>query len=197
MNHDYQIDFSQYYGLNKSSSDSSRELKKNAQQIPSLEQIARYNIGQSGANHTEPYPPYMMHACGDPGCTDTDSAKDTGTEDYSDMTSSNQLPYQSYPLTSDSGADTSAAGTEGLEPIQEYNQPFPITAESIQYLNGFLRSQIGRRVTIEFLVGNNCLVTRDGFLLAVGANFILINPTDTDDIMACDFFNIKFIKIYY
>lgn len=197
MNHDYQIDFSQYYGLNTPIQNSGDDFKKTARQIPSLEQIARYNAEQQGFTPTNPYPPYMHH-CSGMGCTDNVSSSNN-------MENAQQLPHQSYPLTEESTTPSTAnpptsseiKSTESLQPIQEYNQPFPITAESIQYLNGFLRSQIGRRVRIDFLVGNNCLVTKDGFLLAVGANFLLINPTDTDDILACDFFNIKFITIYY
>lgn len=64
-------------------------------------------------------------------------------------------------------------------------------------MNGFLRTQIGRPVQVEFLVGTNNMVTRSGILLAVGANFILINEAETDDILACDFYNIKFIRFYY
>lgn len=201
MNHDYQIDFSQYYGLNNPIQSSGDDFKKTAHQIPSLEQIARFNAEQQGIVPTEAYPPYMRR-CGDSGCTNTTPSTNTANDIMNPV---QQLPHQSYPLTDSSmssASDTTPTTsdmntTEGLEPIQAYNQPFPITAESIQYLNGFLRSQIGRRVRIDFLVGNNCLVTKDGFLLAVGANFLLINPTDTDDIMACDFYNIKFIKIYY
>lgn len=82
-------------------------------------------------------------------------------------------------------------------PITEYNQPYPINASNIQYLNGFIRSQVGRRVHVEFLIGTNNIVEKDGYLVAVGANFILLNPLDTTDILACDFYNIKFMKFYY
>ena len=82
-------------------------------------------------------------------------------------------------------------------PINDLNQPMPMTAESLQYLNGFLRTQIGRRVTVEFLIGTNTLVDRTGILLGVGANYILINETDSDDLLACDYYNIKFVKFYY
>ncbi len=84
-----------------------------------------------------------------------------------------------------------------LMPIDEYNQPYPITAQNIQYLNTFIRSQVGRRVHVEFLIGTNNIVEKDGYLVAVGANFILLNPVDTKDMIACDFHNIKFMRFYY
>lgn len=83
-------------------------------------------------------------------------------------------------------------------------QTIPIAApsvqyagDSLQYLNGFLRTQIGRPVLVTFLVGTNTLTDRSGTLLGVGINYILINETQTDDVLACDFYNIKFIRFYY
>mgnify|MGYP000849104908 CR=1 FL=1 len=81
--------------------------------------------------------------------------------------------------------------------IFPWNQPMPVTVESLQYMNGFMRTQIGRRVTVEFLIGTNTLTDKTGTLLAVGANYILINPIETDDILLCDFYSIKFMKFYY
>ncbi|HBC27993.1 MAG TPA: hypothetical protein DC013_11340 [Ruminococcaceae bacterium] len=92
-----------------------------------------------------------------------------------------------------------AAGTAGgdLSPITDLTQPMPMTAESLQYLNGFMRTQIGRRVLVQFLLGTNTLTDRSGTLLGVGSNYILINETDSDDLLACDFYNIKFVRFYY
>lgn len=84
-----------------------------------------------------------------------------------------------------------------MQPITPTTQPAPVTAESLQYMNGFLRTQIGRIVQVQFLIGTNTLVDRMGLLLAVGANYILLNEIETDDILVCDFYNIKFIRFYY
>ena len=88
-------------------------------------------------------------------------------------------------------------GVNPLAPITPMTQPMPMTVESLQYLNGFMRTQIGRMVRVEFLIGTNTLVDKTGTLLAVGANYILINEANTDDILACDFYNIKFINFFY
>lgn len=87
--------------------------------------------------------------------------------------------------------------TNILAPISPNTQPMPMTAESLQYMNGFLRTQIGRPVKVDFLIGTNTLVDRTGILIGVGVNYILINEIETDDIVACDFYNIKFIKFFY
>lgn len=89
-------------------------------------------------------------------------------------------------------------GTETLGgAISDFSNPYPVTPESIQFMNGFIRTQVGRRVSVDFLVGSNNMVTKTGFLLGVATNYILINELDTDDITVCDFYNIKFIRIYY
>jgi len=90
-----------------------------------------------------------------------------------------------------------AVPSQDLTPIVPWNQPVPVTTESLMYMNGFMRTQIGRRVTVEFLIGTNTLVDKTGTLLAVGANYILINEYESDDILLCDFYSIKFMKFYY
>ena len=69
--------------------------------------------------------------------------------------------------------------------------------ESLQYLNGFLRTQIGKYVEVEFLIGTTNRVMRSGRLIGMGINYILLLDVETQDIVACDFYNIKFVKFYY
>ena len=75
--------------------------------------------------------------------------------------------------------------------------PYAVTRESLQYLNGFIRTQIGRRVSIDFLLGGDFLTTKTGYLLAVAQNYLLLNELDTNDITACDIYTMKFIRFYY
>lgn len=139
--------------------------------IPTLEEIAGYNI----QNPRIPAPlPQIVPTPGQ-------NVPMTGSNVGENM---QQMPNQS-------------PSANPLAPLTLANQPPPISGESLQYLNGFLRTQLGRTVTVEFLIGSNTLVDRTGVLLAVGANYILINEVQTDDITACDFYNIKFIRFYY
>jgi len=92
-------------------------------------------------------------------------------------------------------AQQPAAGS--LAPITPTTQPAPISGDSLQYLNGFLRTQVGRAVKVDFLIGTNTMLDKSGILLGVGANYILLKESETDDIVACDFYNIKFVKFYY
>jgi hypothetical protein len=65
-----------------------------------------------------------------------------------------------------------------------------------QYTQGYLRTQIGSRVKIEFLIGTNMLVDREGTLVDVGISFVIINEVDTDDLLLCDIYSIKFVRFY-
>ncbi|MDF2988222.1 MAG: hypothetical protein K0R50_3732 [Eubacterium sp.] len=84
-------------------------------------------------------------------------------------------------------------GADPFAPITPTTQPEALTLTSTEYLNGFLRTQIGRRVRVEFLIGTGTLLDRTGTLLSVGANYINIRLIESDDVMTCDFFSIKFI----
>lgn len=152
--------------------------------IPSVEQIAAYHnqlISGTGTSQT------------------IASSGTTTQQGMQENISGNQNVAPSTPATTlDYGATIQQPLESSLmDGITDIQHPYPVTAESLQYLNGFLRTQIGRRVSIDFLVGSNTIVTKSGFLLGVASNYILINELDTNDLTTCDFYNIKFIRFYY
>ena len=152
--------------------------------IPSVEQIAAYHNQQIGRTGTS---------------SPTTPSGTTEQQGMQENISSNQNAMPSTPATTfDYGATIQQSLESNLmDVITDIQHPYPVTAESLQYLNGFLRTQIGRRVSIDFLVGSNSIVTKSGFLLGVASNYILINELDTNDLTTCDFYNIKFIRFYY
>lgn len=152
--------------------------------IPSVEQIAAYHnqlINGTGTSQT------------------IASSGTTTQQGMQENISGNQNVAPSTPATTfDYGATIQQPLESSLmDGITDIQHPYPVTAESLQYLNGFLRTQIGRRVSIDFLVGSNTIITKSGFLLGVASNYILINELDTNDLTTCDFYNIKFIRFYY
>jgi hypothetical protein len=66
----------------------------------------------------------------------------------------------------------------------------------IQYTQGWLTTQIGQRVKVEFLIGTNMFIDREGTLVDVGISYIIINEVETDDLLLCDIYSIKFVRIY-
>lgn len=73
----------------------------------------------------------------------------------------------------------------------------PPTIESDLYLPGFLRTQIGKNMRVEFLIGSTGpLVDRIGTLVDVGISYILLRPIESNDTLMCDIYSIKFVSIY-
>lgn len=93
--------------------------------------------------------------------------------------------------------NTSANNITFPQQVQQIPQTISPAAYDVQYLNQFLATQIGRQVTVEFLIGTNTFTTKSGELMAVGTNYILIKEINSDDIVACDFYNIKFVTFFY
>ena len=63
------------------------------------------------------------------------------------------------------------------------------------YTPAFLRQHIGRLVRVEFLIGTNNLTDRIGVLEDVGASYILLRSVESDNLIYCDIYAIKFITI--
>lgn len=67
----------------------------------------------------------------------------------------------------------------------------------IEYTQGYLKSQIGAKIKVEFLIGTNMLIDREGTLVDVGISYIIIREVETDDLLLCDIYSIKFVRFYY
>ncbi|MBR6584941.1 MAG: hypothetical protein IKK69_04530 [Firmicutes bacterium] len=77
----------------------------------------------------------------------------------------------------------------------EYGQS--IDYDSMQYMNGFLRTQIGRGLMVQQLIGSGNTVDRYGFLVGVGNNYLLLQDITNGNIMVVDFYTVKYVYIYY
>ncbi len=114
-----------------------------------------------------------------------------------------QQPLPSMPTGFPTGGSVSpllptAAGCPGNVPVQGLpgGMPIPVTVESTLYTPGFLRTQIGKRMRVEFLIGTNGMTDRTGTLVAVGASYIILRLYESDDLMMCDIYSIKFVTIF-
>jgi len=91
--------------------------------------------------------------------------------------------------------------TSGSMPTTIGSMPLQTLAEDpvmdTEYTQGWLRTQIGKRVKIEFLIGTNMLVDREGTLVDVGISYVIINEVETDDLLLCDIYSIKFVRVYF
>ncbi len=76
---------------------------------------------------------------------------------------------------------------------QDNNTPEVLTNPI--YTPAFLKTQIGKLMRIEFLIGTNNMVDRIGFLEDVGASYILLRSFEGDSMIYADIYAIKFITI--
>ena len=75
------------------------------------------------------------------------------------------------------------------------NQNSPEILTNSIYTPAFLREQIGKLMRVEFLIGTNNLTDRIGVLEDVGASYILLRSIESNNLIFCDIYSIKFITI--
>ena len=88
-----------------------------------------------------------------------------------------------------------------MQQMQNYSDNFeqaPGSPTSLgkEYTQGYLQSIIGKRVKVMFLLGTNIIQDRDGTLVEVGISYIVLRETDTNNLVLCDIYAIKFVNIY-
>lgn len=120
--------------------------------------------------------------------------------------------YQGSPVPPPLGMPSQAPGmlpqtTSGM--ITQPSGPSPVPGgtfaeapgspvfQDTRYMQGYLRTLIGRYMRIEFLIGTNQLRDREGTLLEVGISYIVIREAETDDNVMADVFAIKFVTVFY
>jgi len=65
------------------------------------------------------------------------------------------------------------------------------------YLQGYLKEFVGKFVKIEFLIGTNMFVDKEGTLKNVGISYVTLQPPETDDLLIADLYSIKFITVFF
>ena len=89
-----------------------------------------------------------------------------------------------------------APNKQPMPPSNFEQAPGSPTTLGTQYTEGYLKTQIGKRVRITFLIGTNIIQDRTGTLLEVGISYVIIKETDTNSRVLCDMYSIKFVYIY-
>lgn len=71
-----------------------------------------------------------------------------------------------------------------------------LSYESLQYMNGFLRTQIGKEclVTMDF-GGGGASLSRFGYLVGVGLNYLLLQDSCSNEILVCDFYSVRLVEL--
>ncbi|WP_026884136.1 hypothetical protein [Clostridium akagii] len=85
-------------------------------------------------------------------------------------------------------------GTAGTNSPGSTNPTSPTM--SPEYTQGYLQTQIGKRIRAQFLIGSNSTQDRVGILTKVGISYIIIQNEDTNTAELCDLYSVKFVDIY-
>lgn len=71
----------------------------------------------------------------------------------------------------------------------------PVTQDT-DFVQGYLRTQIGKRVRATFLLGTGTLQDRTGILESVGISYIILRNEETNTKEMADIYSIKFVVIF-
>ena len=95
------------------------------------------------------------------------------------------------------GYPANVSYTLAVNPPDFEKEPGPPVETDVSYLQGYLKQYIGRHVKIEFLIGTNMFVDKEGTLLEVGISYVVLQEPETDDRLVCDLYSIKFVTIFF
>lgn len=116
-------------------------------------------------------------------------------------------PYQGMPVLTAGMPAEAPGGTTAAPPfptpqmlqgMQEANfemAPGAPVQQDINYTQGFLRTQIGKRMLVSFLIGTNTYQDRTGVLERVGISYIILREPEGTQLL-CDIYSIKFVRIF-
>lgn len=99
-----------------------------------------------------------------------------------------QVPAQQAPSTSPLPPGTAPINFDQLVETPVYD---------VEYTQGYLSTKIGQKVKVEFLIGTSMFIDREGTLVDVGISYIILQETETDDLLLCDIYSIKFVTFFY
>ncbi len=104
-------------------------------------------------------------------------------------------PYMDQVTITSVGEDPTIQVPQTPLTTEEFSETINV-ADTQAYI-GFLRTQIGRYMRIEQLIGSDTVEDRYGFLVGIGTNFIILQEVTTGNIMVIDLFSIRLTYIYY
>lgn len=123
------------------------------------------------------------------------TAAGNGTaQNFTTQTWGNQVPFSDTQLQSMSGMQTAMPPQSGSTQMMDSSMIMPETLTNPIYTPGYLRTQLGKWMRVEFLFGNNT-TDRVGRLVEVGASYIILQSLEANSRMLCDIYSIRFVTI--
>ncbi|WDV44775.1 hypothetical protein PV797_14785 [Clostridiaceae bacterium M8S5] len=79
--------------------------------------------------------------------------------------------------------------------MDDNNTEPPVLGDK-NYLQGYLKTLIGKYIRVDFLIGSNTFLDKEGVLTNVGVDHIILREPQTDDLVIADMYSIKFVKVF-
>lgn len=82
----------------------------------------------------------------------------------------------------------------------EFTTPPPIDFDSEEMrgsMQKILSDNVGEFVVIEFLIGTEQIVRKQGILYFVGTSYVTLYDDEANNFIVCDIFSIKFVYFYF
>lgn len=113
-------------------------------------------------------------------------------------------PMFRYPCDEDCDSDSTMDKARQQQPGMLFTPPtdqvpgfqMEPTLANIAYTQAFLRTQIGKRVRVSFLIGTGMLMDRTGILEQVGVSYIVLRVPEANTSVMADMYSIKFVDIF-
>lgn len=84
--------------------------------------------------------------------------------------------------------------------VPEFTSPPQQTFDSPEMKGSMqliLSQNIGEYVVVEFLIGTERLMRKQGLLYLVGTSYVTLYDDQSNNFIVCDIFSIKFVYFYY
>ncbi len=95
---------------------------------------------------------------------------------------------------------TDFAGTaEGAAEMDNFRHPVQPSFDSEEMrgsMQAILADNIGNFVVIEFLIGSNEIIRKQGMLYFVGRSFVTLYDEPANNFLVCDIFSVRFVYFY-
>ena len=118
------------------------------------------------------------------------AVQNTAPQNLTTQTWGNEVPFSDTQLQSMSGMQTAVDPTQMMGSTSQ----MPETLTNSIYTPGYLRTQLGKWMRVEFLFGNNT-TDRVSRLVEVGASYIILQSLEANSRMLCDIYSIRFVTI--
>ena len=193
-------------------------MQTNAVPAAAVPQTQNSSVNENGVYLRPQNNAYMQGNTGMPGNTGMNMQGNAGTQSHMNMQGSTAPTYSDWNTTFQ--ANTAAIPlifqnmTDYVNSLENTGQQSPsfgvpsnplvppeyeqtIDYDSAQYMNGFLRTQIGRAMRVEQLIGSNSTEDRYGFLVGVGNNYLLLQDITNGNVAIVDLYSVKYVYVYF